>query len=785
MTAGWPPSDGEQVDEATLARAEEALRQSEARLRVLIESTTQTVWETDGRGIVVADSPSWRAYTGQSVDEWLSEGWLSTVHPDDRPHAEWQWRQAIEAGRSVNAEFRLQSPMGGWQWTNLRAGPLRDRSGTIVKWVGMNLDITARKGAEAALREAEARQSFLLELSDQMSTLNEPREILELAGRRLAQSLGMPAPQPAAPAASSQKQAWLASLLSTAHPARRWTEGEKWLQREVAERTWAAVERARGEDALRRSEQRLKRALSIETVGVLFFKLDGRILDANTTFERMSGYDRDELRRDVLWQALTPPEFADVAARCIENLAQSGQTPAYEKQLLRKDGSRWWGLFAPTRIGGSGHDSECVEFILDISEHKRVQQQREDLLAAITAAHADAERANKAKDEFLATLSHELRTPLAAILLWAAALRSGAAPPQDRERAIEAIVASAQSQSRLIEDLLDLSRLTSGNFLFAPASTEIEGVGHAAADVVRPMAQAKGIALEVTIPDGIGTAVLDAARFKQVLWNLLSNATKFTPAGGRIVLRLRRREEWLEAEVSDTGVGIAPEFMPHVFERFRQADMGETRQHAGLGIGLALSRQLVELQGGTIEAYSEGLGHGTLFRVCLPWIDGESSAAGAEDAFVRRRAPRPSLEGVTVLLVEDDASTRDAMKQTLAHAGASVVPVASGDEALSVLERVGGALASTPAPNVIVCDLGLPGMSGHELLERLVRRSRALGQRPLPACAVSAHARDVDRQRAMAAGFDLYLAKPIEPDRLIEAVEDLRDVAAAPLSVEA
>jgi CheY-like chemotaxis protein len=353
-------------------------------------------------------------------------------------------------------------------------------------------------------------------------------------------------------------------------------------------------------------------------------------------------------------------------------------------------------------------------------------------------------------------------------------------PIHDLNRAIEAIVQSAESQSRLIEDLLDLSRLTSGKFSLVPSTVVVDSVARAAVDVVRPSALAKGIKLELDAPEDLGSAVLDAARLKQILWNLLSNATKFTPERGNINLRMRKVDGFLEVKVTDTGMGIAPEFMPHVFERFRQADMGETRLHSGLGIGLALTRHLVELQGGTIEAHSKGLGRGAMFRVRLPWID----PSGEGDTVTRNPASTPSLEGMTILLAEDDHNTREAMQWTLVNAGARVVAVASGPEALAALDHVDPVSWAAAPFDAIVCDLGLPGMSGYELLDRVKQRFRARGERLPPACAVSAHAREVDRSRAIEAGFDLYLTKPVMPERLVEAVQDLRDVATTSSSTE-
>jgi CheY-like chemotaxis protein len=279
---------------------------------------------------------------------------------------------------------------------------------------------------------------------------------------------------------------------------------------------------------------------------------------------------------------------------------------------------------------------------------------------------------------------------------------------------------------------------------------------------------------------------------KQVLWNLLSNAIKFTPDGGRVVLLAHKlpasanpsRGPMLELTVADTGEGISPDFLPHVFERFRQADMGDTRAHAGLGIGLALTRQLVELHGGKIEVHSEGRGRGATFSVRLPWIDSSASAAaiageaGPDDGSVG------PLVGKAVLVVEDDVNTREAMQCVLVGAGARVIAVSSGFEALryfgmsGVGKGIAGSSSTTePVPDLVVSDLGLPGMSGYELITRIAGVCRARGRRVPPACAVSAHAREVDRQRAIEAGFDLHMVKPITPEMLIEVVLDLADIA--------
>jgi PAS domain S-box-containing protein len=560
---------------------------------------------------------------------------------------------------------------------------------------------------------------------------------------------------------------------------RRWTASEVALVEEVAARTWTALEQRRAEAALQASEARFRTFVdNVRDYAIFLVDTEGRITEWTAGAERLTGYAAAEVlgRSAALLYTAEDISQAEPLRELLE--AEAIGRAEREARRVRKDGLRFWVNEIVTAVRDD--DGKLAGFTIisrDLSEQRRSRELREDLLAAATAAQTEAQRANFAKDEFLGILGHELRTPLAAIMLWGAALRSGAVTGVDLGRAVDAILQSAQTQSRLVDDLLDLSRLSSGKLQLAPAPVQVDAVARAASDVVAPMAQAKQLALELQLAADLGSGIFDAARLQQIIWNLLSNAIKFTPAGGRVTLRVRRLEGVLEIEVEDNGEGIAPHFMPHVFERFRQADMGDTRQHAGLGIGLALSRHLVELQGGTIEAHSEGLGHGALFRVRLPWSAAPAVVADDDE-------PPPSgvqrLRGVTVLLVEDDANTREVMAWTLANVGAEVVSAGSGSEALGLLGGADANAAGRPSLDVIVSDLGLPEMSGYELIERAVQVRRSRGEAPLPACAVSAHVREADRKRAIDAGFDLYLAKPVTPEQLIEAVEDLRDVASSP-----
>ena len=416
----------------------------------------------------------------------------------------------------------------------------------------------------------------------------------------------------------------------------------------------------------------------------------------------------------------------------------------------------------------------ALNLLEDASEARQSLQQSQRALqeAAIQAraAQAAAERANRAKDEFLATLSHELRTPLAAILLWASALKSGAVPPEDASIAIDAIVNSAKGQSRLIEDLLDLSRLSSGHFQLTLDIVSIGDVIRAAVDVVRAAADVKAIHLEIDVPPDLGLADVDAIRIQQVVWNLLTNAIKFTDRGGHVKLVASGTDTSIQLTLTDNGDGISAEFLPQMFERFRQADMEDTRQYGGLGIGLALCRSIVGLHQGTVEASSDGLGRGARFVVTLPRGDvtGVAPAAEAEPVDLR-------LDNVRVVLVENDDSTREAMQRNLEQLGAEVVPMRSGPEALKLFAS--GAAPPGARTSVLLCEISLPGMSGYELIQELAAQSEAKGTTLVPACAVSGHAREVDRHRAIAAGFDFHLAKPITRERLLAAVDDLRAIA--------
>jgi PAS domain S-box-containing protein len=392
--------------------------------------------------------------------------------------------------------------------------------------------------------------------------------------------------------------------------------------------------------------------------------------------------------------------------------------------------------------------------------------ERKQLLEREQAARAEAERMSDLKDEFLATLSHELRTPLSAILGWSQVIRMRRMQGDELARAVEVIERNARAQTRLIEDLLDMSRITAGQVRLDVQPVEPIAFIDAALETVRPAAEAKGIRLDKVLDPKAGPINGDAGRLQQVVWNLLSNAIKFTPKDGRVQVVLERVNSHIEISVGDSGMGIKPEFLPHVFDRFRQADASTTRRHGGLGLGLAIARHLVELHGGTIRVASGGEARGTTFTVELPLTvvhrprRSENRVHPELPAAASAIASLPDLTGILVLAVDDEPDARLLIHRILADCGAHVMTAASAKEALELARR--------EKPHVLVSDIGMPEADGYDLLHTLCQHAF-----DIPAIALTAFARSEDRTRALRAGFRMHVAKPVEPTELVVSVASL------------
>jgi signal transduction histidine kinase/ActR/RegA family two-component response regulator len=408
--------------------------------------------------------------------------------------------------------------------------------------------------------------------------------------------------------------------------------------------------------------------------------------------------------------------------------------------------------------------------------------EREASEAREREARGQAETANRAKDEFLATVSHELRTPLTSMLGWTRLLRGDKLSNEKRQRALESIERNAVAQAQLIEDLLDVSRIVAGKLRLDVQETDIERVIDAAIDGVRPALEGKQIRLQSILDPACSSLLGDPSRLQQVVWNLLANAVKFTPKGGRIQVSLKRINSHLEIAVRDDGQGIELEFLPRIFQRFQQADSGESRAYGGLGLGLAISRHLVELHGGTIEAASDGPQRGATFTIKLPLMPVQraaaaASASGSAEPRVHPTVGRdvtfecpPELRGLKVLVVDDEADTRDLLASVVSQCGAVVEEAASATEALAAIPSF--------RPDVILSDVGMPGEDGYELVRKVRRLSREQGGRT-PAAALTAYARPEDRRQAMRAGFEMHLPKPVEPAELVAALATLARIGEA------
>jgi signal transduction histidine kinase/CheY-like chemotaxis protein len=404
-----------------------------------------------------------------------------------------------------------------------------------------------------------------------------------------------------------------------------------------------------------------------------------------------------------------------------------------------------------------------------VAELTRLEQAQKQMLRRETAARATAEESSRLKDQFLAMVSHELRTPLSAVVGWSDMLRSGKLPATDREKAADAIYSNARRQARMIDELLDVARITSGKLRLERTAVNLAQVVRDALDVVQVAADAKGVHIERSIDKSIGTIYGDGGRLQQIAWNLLSNAVKFTPAGGRVQLDLRRCQNIAQLTVTDNGVGVPADFLPFVFEPFSQADASTRRVYGGLGLGLSIVRQLVEAHGGSISVTSEGEGLGSAFTAQLPIVSMPSEQVALR-AVVAEERQAPSLEGLRVLVVDDDVENRDALAANLASERAHVLTAGSAAEALEVLK--------SSRVDVLLSDIAMPLEDGYTL----IRKVRALdgAAAKTPAAALTALARDEDRQQSLDAGFQLHLAKPIDSAALIAAVASLKALISTP-----
>ena len=492
--------------------------------------------------------------------------------------------------------------------------------------------------------------------------------------------------------------------------------------------------------------------------------LDGVITSWNAGAERIFGWTAAEaVGRHIT--LIIPDDRRAEEDEVLARIRRGERVDHFETIRVSRNGHRLniSLTISPIR-DGTGQILGASKIARDVTERRLMEEERERLLAREQQARTEAEALNRTKDEFLATVSHELRTPLNAIFGWARMLQSADLDDETRARAVATIVRSASAQARLIEDLLDLSRIVTGRMRLEFEDLDLKAVIEAALDTVRPAATAKELAL-VTALDTVLEPMRGAAdRLQQVVWNLLMNAVKFTPRGGRVEVSVESRSGNAEIVVADTGEGISPEVLPYVFERFRQEDSSSSRAHGGLGLGLALVRHLVELHGGRVSAESPGKGQGATFRVTLPWAPPQRTELPTRALVEYRGGGSALLRGLRVLVVDDNADALDLTAMTLRREGAEVRVASSAFRAHEIV--------TDWQPQILVSDLAMPGEDGFMLL-RGMRHAISKNGRRLAAIAITAYGTTENEMRSFEAGFDLYLTKPIDPLEFAAAVAGL------------
>jgi PAS domain S-box-containing protein len=515
-------------------------------------------------------------------------------------------------------------------------------------------------------------------------------------------------------------------------------------------------------------ESRYRNIVETASEGIWIIDGQARTTFVNARLAEMFGHTPDEMLGSEPYDFIFEEE--QQAARERFRTRMSGDKRPLDFRYRRKDGSELLATVSTSILSGSkGEFVGLLALVTDNTERKRAEAERAELLEREQRSRELAETASRMKDEFLTTLSHELRTPLNAIIGWTAMLMKGQVEPSIVSQATEVIYRNARAQAQLVEDMLDVSRIISGKFQLDVRHVELVPIVDATIDVVRPMAEAKHIKVEKEFDFPTGKVSGDSTRLQQIMWNLLSNSIKFTPEGGQVRVRVGQVDSQAEITVTDTGQGISAEFLPYVFERFRQADSSYTRKHSGLGLGLAIVRHLVELHGGTVSAYSLGEGQGSTFTVRFPVAVGSTETKSAEGTFqseesVALESRLSLLKGLRILIVDDHRDTREMLAAVLEINEAQVKATASASEALEALK--------TWRPDALVSDIGMPEEDGYSLI-RKIRNLRLEEGAHIPAIALTGYAGAEEGERALSAGFQVHLPKPAEPSSLVNTIAHL------------
>ncbi|MGV0105175.1 histidine kinase [Nostoc sp. DSM 114160] len=522
--------------------------------------------------------------------------------------------------------------------------------------------------------------------------------------------------------------------------------------------------RKQAEESLQKSEAKYRQIVDTSYEGIWMIDSKTRTEFVNQRISQMLGYPAAEILGRSIFDFMVADEIADEAK--LEWFKGEG-SDLKEGRLRCQDGSYIWTLIsARTILNEQGECLGAIAMLTDITDRKRSESERDRLLQLEQIARAEAEAANRIKDEFLAVLSHELRSPLNPILGWAKLLQSRKFDEAGLDKALKTIERNAKLQAQLIEDLLDVSRILQGKLSLNTIPVDLVSTIEAAMETVHLAAEAKTIQIETMLDPNVGKVLGDPARLQQVFWNLLSNAVKFTETKGKVNVRLERIDAQAQITISDTGKGIHPDFLSHVFDYFRQGDSTTTRRFGGLGLGLAIARHLIEMHGGTVWAESPGEEQGAIFTVRLPLIEDSTTSEDDTNTDSSTAAFSSSpLMGLQVLVVDDNDDTRDFFSFVLEQFGAIVTAVASGDEALQALTQ--------SKPDILLSDIGMPEMNGYMLMQQVRNLEAKIGAKKMPAIALTAYAGEINQQYALKAGFQQHIVKPVAPEELLVAISNL------------
>jgi PAS domain S-box-containing protein len=713
--------------EEDLLRAKEALRESQERLQAALRAARTGTFRWDVRTNALEWDENLDGLFGLAPGETVRslEQFLAAIHADDRPGVADLCERCAREGSDLDLEFRALWPDGSPRWIDCNGKTFFDAEGKPQYVTGACVDITRRKRTDEKLRE----ETRMLELLNDTGTAI----AAELDLQRLVQAVT----DSATALSGARFGAFFYNVVSD--------QGEAYLLYTLSGAPREAFER---------------------------FGLPRNTPVFDPTFRGHGVIRSADITQDPRYGAMAP-----------HHGMPKGHLPVRSYLAVpvkSRSGEVIGGLFfghpdpdvfterAERLIAGvAAQAGIAIDNARLYEAAQKAAEERKALLESERSARAAAERMSEMKDDFLATLSHELRTPLNAIVGWAHVLRSGPKNEADLLRGLDSIERNALVQAQLIEDLLDMSRITSGKMRLDVQPIHPASFIEAAVETLKPAADAKGIRLESFLDPAAGPISGDPGRLQQVIWNLLSNAIKFTPKGGRVQVLLERVNSHIEVSVADTGVGIKPELIEHLFERFRQADASTTRKFSGLGLGLSIVKHLTELHGGTVRITSPGEGLGTTVVVHLPLLVVHRAADSAERLHPRAaQAPQVSftatdLSGLKVLVVDDQADARDLIKRVLEDCHAEVLTAGSVDEALPLVE--------SERPQVLVSDIGMPDADGYELLRRVRTLGAGRGGK-VPAIALTAFARSEDRTRALRAGFLVHVSKPVDPSELVATV---------------